>query len=79
MTAAEIIRAAMELVPEEREEVAKTLLASLPDFAVHGGLDPAWDSEIAARVDEVRNGKVVGLSREELRSFLQDRRALRSE
>lgn len=76
MTAAEIIRAAMELVPEEREQVAQTLLASLPE---QGDLDSAWNQEISARLDEIRDGRVPGMSRDELRTLLEERRSARAE
>ncbi|MDR2984657.1 MAG: addiction module protein [Nocardiopsaceae bacterium] len=77
MTAAEVIRAAMALSPDEREEVAQTLLESVDGGVDQADVDAAWKGEIARRVDEIRRGDVEGLTREELRAFLNERRAKR--
>ena len=77
MTAAEVIRAAMELSPTEREEIAQTLLESIDGGVDQAEVDAAWKTEISSRIDEIRSGKVKGLTREELKGFLDERRAAR--
>lgn len=78
MTAAEVIRAAMELPPAEREEVAQTLLESIGGSVDGAEIDAAWKSEISSRIDDIRSGKVTMLTREELDAYLDDQRAARS-
>lgn len=76
MTAAEVIRAAMVLTPEERSRVADVLYeADEPD---QDEIDAAWASIAARRADEIESGAVRGLTREDLTSFLAKRRAARS-
>lgn len=78
MTAADVIRAAMELAPDEREEVARTLLSSLGADVEQSNIDKAWRVEVERRVQEIRQGEVRGMTRDELSTFLSERRAARS-
>jgi putative addiction module component (TIGR02574 family) len=77
MTAAEVIRAAMALAPVEREEVAQTLLESIDGGVDQAEVDAAWKGEVASRVAEIHRADVDGLTREELKAFLNERRATR--
>lgn len=76
MTVAEVIRAAMALTPEERSRVADVLYET--DEPDQDEIDAAWASVAERRADELESGTVKGLTREELTSFLADRRAARS-
>lgn len=78
MTAAEVFRAAMELTPAEREEVARALLDSVEGGSDIDDVDAAWRTEIRSRIAEIRSGEVAGLTRDEVKSFLAERRAARS-
>ena len=78
MTAAEVIRAAMELPPAEREEVAQTLLESIDGSVDDAEIEAAWKSEISSRIDDIRSGQVTMLTREEMDTYLDDQRAARS-
>jgi putative addiction module component (TIGR02574 family) len=72
---AKILAEAMTLPEREREELALELLASLPK--PQGELaddDPAFAEEIQRRVAEVRAGNTQGVSWEELRASIEDRR-----
>ena len=76
MTVAEVIQAAMALTPEERSRVADVLYdADAPDQAVIGA---AWASVASRRADELENGTVTMLSREEANAYLDARAAERS-
>lgn len=77
MTAAEVIRAAMELSPAEREEVARTLLDSVDGDADQDEVDEAWKAVVGSRIDEIRSGAVVGLTRDEVKELLAERRVAR--
>ena len=68
----------MELSPAEREDVAQTLLDSVHD----GDTDEdeaaaSWKSVVSSRINEVRRGEVDGLTRDEVKAFLAERRAAR--
>jgi putative addiction module component (TIGR02574 family) len=78
MSAAEVIRAALELSLAEREEVAQTLLESLEGGVDQAEVDAAWRAEVSNRVEEIRSGQVQGLSRDEVKALLHERRAARS-
>lgn len=66
----------MALTPEERSRVADVLYAA--DEHDQAEVDAAWASVAAQRSDELESGAVKGLSREELKLFLADRRAARN-
>lgn len=79
MTAAEVIRAAMELSPAEREDVARTLLDSVDDGdADQDKVEASWKSVVSSRINEIRRGEVDGLTRDEVKAFLAERRAARN-
>jgi putative addiction module component (TIGR02574 family) len=65
LTPDQIRVAAMSLPPEEREEMAEALIASLP-------LDPALESTIERRYEELRSGKVKGIPAEDVIKELED-------
>lgn len=69
----------MELSPAEREDVARTLLDSVDDSGVdQDGIDEAWKTVVGGRINEIRSGKVAGLTGDEVKSFLAERRAERA-
>lgn len=76
MTLAEVIEAAMALTPEERSRVADVL--SDVDETDTTAIDTAWAAVAARRADELDSGAVTGLTREELKAFLAERRAARA-
>lgn len=78
MTAAEVIRAAMELSPVEREEVAQALLETIEGGVDQAETDDAWKTEIGSRLDDIRAGRFEGLTRDEVKSFLNERRVARA-
>ena len=57
--ASELLRRALALSPEERAELAGSLLESL-DAADDDpkAVEAAWDEEIARRIDDLDSGKV---------------------
>jgi len=65
LTPDQIREAAMSLPPEEREEMAEALIASLP-------LDPALEATIERRYEELRSGKVKGIPAEDVIKELED-------
>lgn len=73
MTAAEVIRAAMALTPEERARVADVLYDI--DEPERGEVDKAWASVVARRADELESGTVRALTREEADEYLDARSA----
>jgi len=73
MTAAEVIRAAMALTPEERSRVADVLYEA--DEADRAEIDAAWTSVAARRADELESGAVKALTREEADAYLDARAA----
>lgn len=61
---------AMKLSPDDREALAARLYDSLHDDL---SLDPAWDAEIARRVEEIRSGTVKGIPAEEVFRKMRER------
>jgi len=61
----EITRAAMELSPRQRLELASVLLESV-DTASDYDAEMAWDSEIRHRIRAIDEGNVTGVAHEEL-------------
>ena len=78
MTTAELIRAAMNLDAAEREEIARTLLASVEDDLNQAEIDAAWNREIQRRVSRVRAGESTLFSRHEADAILDQRRVARA-
>ena len=64
--------------PEDREEVALSLLDSLSEHVDQTQVDAAWSAEITRRVDEIRGGTVKMMTRDEVDAFLDERRATRN-
>lgn len=64
----EIVEAALQLPPEQREEVINDLWASL-----EGDLGDEWEDEIQRRVKDVDDGRVKTLPAEEVFSRLEHR------
>ena len=63
-----ILERAMALSPQERADLAASLIDSLrPE------IDASWESEIARRVEEIEDGTVQMLSWSEVRQRLQGR------
>jgi putative addiction module component (TIGR02574 family) len=56
----DILKDALELPPEARAAIAGTLINSLDD-EVDERAEPAWEAEIARRVEELDAGKVQGI------------------
>lgn len=76
MTVAEVIRAAMELTPEERGRVADVLYEI--DAVDQSQVDDAWASLAAQRATEIESGAVRPLTRDEANSYLDSRAAAES-
>jgi len=53
----ELLQKAMTLPPEDRAELASSLIDSL-DQTVDADAEMAWQQEVSRRVDEVRSGQV---------------------
>ena len=66
--AKEIVDAALQLDPKEREEVINELWASLD-----GGLGEEWEAEIQRRVRDVDDGRVKSIPAEEVFTRLEQR------
>ncbi len=64
----EIVEAALQLSPEQREEVINDLWASLD-----GDLGDEWEDEIQRRVKDVDDGRVKTIPAEEVFSRLEIR------
>jgi putative addiction module component (TIGR02574 family) len=64
----EIVEAALQLPPEQREEVINDLWASL-----EGDLGEEWEDEIQRRVKDVDDGRVKTIPAEEVFSRLEHR------
>ena len=62
----EIVEAALQLPPEQREEVINDLWASLD-----GNLGDEWEEEIQRRVQDVDAGRVKTIPAEEVLSRLE--------
>ena len=62
----EIVEAALQLPPEQREEVINDLWASLD-----GNLGDEWEEEIQRRVQDVDAGRVKTIPAEEVFSRLE--------
>lgn len=69
----------MALSPVEREQVAETLLESIDGGVDQAEVDAAWKDEIGRRVDGIRTGNVDGLTRDEVRALLAERRSARGQ
>ncbi len=68
----QILKTALELPENEREEVAIELLESLsPDG--DADYDAAWEAEIQRRIDEMRSGRVQGIPWEEVRKKMRSK------
>lgn len=75
MTEAEVIRAAMELSPSERERVAEILLESVDVAAAPTAVTDEQKAVIRSRAAELEADPAIGLTRDELRARVAARRA----
>ncbi len=64
-SAKELIKQALALSPEERVELADTLLASVDDFA-SPEIEAAWREEIERRMKDFEEGRIKGIPSEEV-------------
>jgi putative addiction module component (TIGR02574 family) len=71
MSRAEILKAALELPAEEREQLADDLWASL-DGETDGAVEQAWADEIERRLDEADAGAVKRTPWSEVRNEALD-------
>jgi putative addiction module component (TIGR02574 family) len=62
----ELLQKAMELPPEERAELASSLIDSL-DQTVDEDAELAWQREVSRRMDEVKSGKAKTVPWREVR------------
>jgi putative addiction module component (TIGR02574 family) len=67
MRRAELLKAALELTPEEREQLADELWASL-DGGTPAQVEQAWADQIERRLDEADSGRVKPIPGNEVRS-----------
>ena len=68
--ATELLKKALALPPEERADLASTLIDSL-DATVDDDVEAAWQEEIQRRMHDVRSGKVKTTPWEEVRDKAQ--------
>jgi putative addiction module component (TIGR02574 family) len=71
----EILKKALALPPEARAALADSLLESLDEEPVDGGVEAAWSEEIKRRIEEIDSGKVQMIPYEEVRRRLAARLA----
>jgi putative addiction module component (TIGR02574 family) len=57
LRAKEILDAALDLEPHEREQIAGDLLLSLEEGHDQASIDKAWDDELARRAQELDEGR----------------------
>jgi putative addiction module component (TIGR02574 family) len=63
--AKELTKQALSLTPEERIELAETLLTSVDGFA-SPEIEATWREEVARRVDEIEKGQAKLIPAEEV-------------
>ena len=76
--AKQILEAALQLPPDEREHLVEELAASLPNDFARKDLEKAWLQEIGRRSDEIDAGTADLLDLSEVREQIAVRRARRS-
>jgi len=64
-TVTKLIEQALGLSERDRAELAHRLLQSLEE-SKEEGVEDAWETEIAKRVEEVRNGTAIGRPAEDV-------------
>ena len=65
---------ALQLSEEEREALASELWSSLEDSTESAAsIDAAWNAEIAARVQDIRDGKVEGVPHDQVEAQMRAR------
>jgi putative addiction module component (TIGR02574 family) len=67
--AEELKTEALSLPPDEREDIARTLLESLDGDL---GLDPEWYAEMLRRLGEIKSGKAEMVPGEEIIAELEE-------
>jgi putative addiction module component (TIGR02574 family) len=73
-TLAEITRDAAELSEPERLKLARILLElSGPEPPDLAGVEEAWEIEIQGRLDDLRSGRVKGVTIEEVKRKMEAR------
>ena len=70
-TLQELKDASFNLPTDERAELARFLFESLGDG--EPGWDEAWQIELAQRLDEIRDGRIVGIPAGEAIGRLRER------
>ena len=69
---AQRLRTELAALPrQDRAELAQLLLHSLDDDAEEG--DESWDTELARRMEEIRNGRAAGEPADSVFSQLRER------
>ena len=63
-SAKRVLQEALELIPEERADLAARLLASL-ESRQESGVAEAWEAEIAKRIEDLDSGRVKAISMSE--------------
>jgi putative addiction module component (TIGR02574 family) len=67
-----VLRTALSLDPNDRAEIAATLIASL-DPQQEDDVDAAWAAEIARRIDSIDRGEVQLIPSEEVMRSMRER------
>ena len=62
----DLLRKALTLPPEDRAELAGSLISSL-DAPAEAGVEEAWNEEIARRIQDLDSGKAKTVPLEEVR------------
>jgi putative addiction module component (TIGR02574 family) len=68
----DILRTALGLNPNERAEIAASLIASL-DPPKSEGIDDAWAEEIKRRIESIDNGDVQLIPSDEVMRAMRER------
>jgi len=56
VSAKEIIEATLKLDAKERARIAHEIIVSLDEESADGGIEPAWEEELARRAAEIDSG-----------------------
>jgi putative addiction module component (TIGR02574 family) len=73
LRAKEILDAALELEPHEREQIADDLWGSLEEGYDRASIDKAWDDELARRAKELDEGRVELVEWDDMKAKIANR------
>jgi putative addiction module component (TIGR02574 family) len=73
LCAKEILDAALELEPHEREQIADDLWGSLEEGHDQASIDKAWDDELARRAEAIDEGRAEIVEWDEVKAKIAKR------